>query len=297
MVSSRQFAIWPASSSTSTRLTPPWLRSLRSPSGASLRVEPPASPSSSAGRHVPPFRPAIWPSISTRSSIAPGPGRASRPSGQKAAFTSRRWPRPTAGPRFADAALGRGITTSLSLPLRAGDEVFGALNLYGEDAGGFAGYERVAEVVAQQASVTLANARDFQPRRRPSRKPRPRPRASRHHRPSQGHHHRPVECDLRRSLRCPPPGLATREPQAPRHRPRSRRAPRFQTRRGSHPLAPIPVGVAKTVAVSATTTGCGDRKSHRNADPVAAADRPTPVSGMVAAMQNVARVRAERPRQ
>lgn len=61
-------------------------------------------------------------------------------------------------PRFVPQARSHGVASSLSLPLFAGDEVIGALNLYAVEEHGFTGAEPVGEAFARQAAITLANA-------------------------------------------------------------------------------------------------------------------------------------------
>lgn len=61
-------------------------------------------------------------------------------------------------PAFSKQAASRGLMSALSLPLRAGDEVIGALNLYSRQVENFRdGHDRAA-LFARQASVTLSNA-------------------------------------------------------------------------------------------------------------------------------------------
>lgn len=55
----------------------------------------------------------------------------------------------------------QGVSSSLSLPLVVGEDVVGALNIYGRTEGCFRGAEAAAEAFAAQASVTLANATAF----------------------------------------------------------------------------------------------------------------------------------------
>ncbi|MFP5376905.1 MAG: ANTAR domain-containing response regulator [Acidimicrobiia bacterium] len=64
----------------------------------------------------------------------------------------RRWP------SLAWRAERAGVHSALSVPLAAGDEVLGALNLYSTTPGAFAGREGQAVRLGRQASVTLANA-------------------------------------------------------------------------------------------------------------------------------------------
>ena len=66
--------------------------------------------------------------------------------------TEGRWP------DFTLVAASKGIVSCLSLPLHAGHDVVGALNLYSRRARNFAGVEDRALVFARQAAVTLANA-------------------------------------------------------------------------------------------------------------------------------------------
>lgn len=62
-------------------------------------------------------------------------------------------------PEFSDAAVARGVHSSLSLPLVVGDESLGALNLYGREEGAFGDDdEETGELFAAQAAVALANA-------------------------------------------------------------------------------------------------------------------------------------------
>lgn len=64
-------------------------------------------------------------------------------------------------PRFATAALRHGVHSSLSVPLMAGTEPVGALNLYSETTLGFADAEPTSTVFATQAAITLANSTAF----------------------------------------------------------------------------------------------------------------------------------------
>lgn len=61
-------------------------------------------------------------------------------------------------PSFATAASDLGIVSSLSVPLRADGHFVGALNLY-STTGAIAADEELAEAFADQAAVTLDNAR------------------------------------------------------------------------------------------------------------------------------------------
>lgn len=65
-------------------------------------------------------------------------------------------------PAFSRRAVEEGIGSSLSLPLRAGGEVYGALNLYGRDQHAFnAQDEADAGLFAKQAAVVLVNAQAY----------------------------------------------------------------------------------------------------------------------------------------
>lgn len=61
-------------------------------------------------------------------------------------------------PAFSEAAAERGIQSSLSVPLTAGGEAIGALNLYGGAADSFAGCEAVAVVFGTEAAATVSGA-------------------------------------------------------------------------------------------------------------------------------------------
>jgi GAF domain-containing protein len=62
-------------------------------------------------------------------------------------------------PEFGPRAAENGILSSLSMPLRVSDRTLGALNLYSRKLSGFtADDEKMATLVATQASVALANA-------------------------------------------------------------------------------------------------------------------------------------------
>lgn len=64
--------------------------------------------------------------------------------------------------RFRQDAIERGVLSTLSFPLAAGDEVFGGLNLYGGRTEAFSeGDEVAASLFVTQASVVLANARAY----------------------------------------------------------------------------------------------------------------------------------------
>jgi len=70
-----------------------------------------------------------------------------------AARAGDRWP------GYARVAVAVGVGSSLSLPLIAADETYGALNLYARTTGAFDGaVVGKAQVFATQASVVLANA-------------------------------------------------------------------------------------------------------------------------------------------
>ena len=65
-------------------------------------------------------------------------------------------------PEFAEAAQAHGVRSTLSLPLMAGDERLGALNLYARVAGGFTSDdEALGTDLAAAASIVLANASAF----------------------------------------------------------------------------------------------------------------------------------------
>ena len=62
-------------------------------------------------------------------------------------------------PEFAEAAQAHGIQSSLSLPLVAGDEGLGALNLYARTANGFPPEDEALDVeLAAAAAIVFANA-------------------------------------------------------------------------------------------------------------------------------------------
>jgi GAF domain-containing protein len=66
-------------------------------------------------------------------------------------------------PEFSRAALDYGIRSTLSLPLVAGGNSLGALNLYSDHENGFADgdHRRAAQAMAVQAAVVLANAQAY----------------------------------------------------------------------------------------------------------------------------------------
>ncbi|MEA2507676.1 MAG: hypothetical protein QOH48_2294 [Actinomycetota bacterium] len=65
-------------------------------------------------------------------------------------------------PAFGPRAAGKGILSSLSLPLRVKDRTLGALNLYSRKQLGFDSQdEKTATLFAAEASVALANAHAF----------------------------------------------------------------------------------------------------------------------------------------
>jgi putative methionine-R-sulfoxide reductase with GAF domain len=68
--------------------------------------------------------------------------------------TEQRWP------AFATAAAEHGVYSTLSLPLTAGDEALGALNLYSNTERAFRD-ENEAQVFGVQAAIVLANAQAF----------------------------------------------------------------------------------------------------------------------------------------
>ena len=65
-------------------------------------------------------------------------------------------------PEFAKVAQAHGVLSTLSLPLRAGDERLGALNLYARTAAGFTSDdEALGTDLAAAAAIVLANASAF----------------------------------------------------------------------------------------------------------------------------------------
>lgn len=63
---------------------------------------------------------------------------------------------------FCSAASAKGVLSTLSLPLRAGDVHLGAMNCYSRQAGSFGEAEQaVGERFAAQASILLANAEAY----------------------------------------------------------------------------------------------------------------------------------------
>ncbi len=64
-------------------------------------------------------------------------------------------------PEFSAAALRHGVRSTLSLPLRTGEQMIGALNLYSKTVAGFAGDEQIAAVFVAHAASTLANAQAY----------------------------------------------------------------------------------------------------------------------------------------
>ena len=65
-------------------------------------------------------------------------------------------------PTFEAAAVARGLGSILSLPLLAGDEALGALNIYSRDSAAYDESEQTtASMLAQQAAAVLANAVAF----------------------------------------------------------------------------------------------------------------------------------------
>jgi GAF domain-containing protein len=70
--------------------------------------------------------------------------------------TDERWP------EFSRAAAAAGVHSTLSFPLVVGGDGLGALNLYSDVKSGFdAADEEAGAIFANQASVTLANARAY----------------------------------------------------------------------------------------------------------------------------------------
>lgn len=62
-------------------------------------------------------------------------------------------------PEFVEAARSHGVASTLSLPLIAGAEAVGALNLYARSTTGFDGTdEKVGSMLAGAAAIVLANA-------------------------------------------------------------------------------------------------------------------------------------------
>src|SRR5687768_4042007 len=66
---------------------------------------------------------------------------------------------PDGYPEFAAAARAHGVQSTLSLPLMAGEDAVGALNLYSRTAKGFtAEDERAGTLLASTAAIVLVNA-------------------------------------------------------------------------------------------------------------------------------------------
>lgn len=61
-------------------------------------------------------------------------------------------------PEFAQAATGRGIRSSMSLPLTVGDSALGALNLYSRADANFDVEDATALLLSRQAAAALLNA-------------------------------------------------------------------------------------------------------------------------------------------
>lgn len=65
-------------------------------------------------------------------------------------------------PRFSHHAVEHGVLSVLGFPLRAADEVFGALNMYADAVAAFGpADEEAASLFVTQASVVLANAQAY----------------------------------------------------------------------------------------------------------------------------------------
>jgi GAF domain-containing protein len=65
-------------------------------------------------------------------------------------------------PRFSRDAASNGVLSTLSFPLEAGGDTFGALNLYSSSPGSFdPGHEAAMAPFVTQAGVVLANARAY----------------------------------------------------------------------------------------------------------------------------------------
>lgn len=65
-------------------------------------------------------------------------------------------------PRFRDRALALGFGSVLAVPLRAGDETIGCLNVFAREPGGLTEDDRLlARRIAAPAATTLANARAY----------------------------------------------------------------------------------------------------------------------------------------
>jgi GAF domain-containing protein len=70
--------------------------------------------------------------------------------------TEERWP------RFTQVCKEEGLASSLGVPLCVGDEPYGAMNLYGLTAHAFEEqHQESAQLLADQASVALANSRTY----------------------------------------------------------------------------------------------------------------------------------------
>jgi GAF domain-containing protein len=66
-------------------------------------------------------------------------------------------------PRFCAQAAGRGVSSSLSLPLVVRDKRLGALNLYSNSEHAFADEDRqIGSMIAAQAGVALSNAEIYE---------------------------------------------------------------------------------------------------------------------------------------
>lgn len=65
-------------------------------------------------------------------------------------------------PAFSRRAVAAGISSTLALPLNAGGETFGVLNMYARSAGAFAGHESDdTGIFVTQVAVVLANTRAY----------------------------------------------------------------------------------------------------------------------------------------
>jgi PAS domain S-box-containing protein len=84
--------------------------------------------------------------------------RDGRPHRSDAVADDPRWP------RFGPAAAGEGVVSVMALPLEVRGETLGALNLYSTEPAAFSDptRERLAELLAGQAAVALANARLYE---------------------------------------------------------------------------------------------------------------------------------------
>src|SRR3954451_2203714 len=126
-------------------------------------------------------------------------------------------------PRFAKAAVERGVLSSLSVPLPVQRHVTGALNFYSTRVDAFSDEAvDLAETFGAHAAVATANAHLYETTAALG-SDEGRDGHARRHRAGERHHHARAGGRRRRGVRCARPAVPAVTPQAARHRATARR--------------------------------------------------------------------------